>query len=193
MRKAIPPLFTIPVFVISVLASTGTVRAQDSWLKADGDVVRVSPAAFHELPRRISRKLISLGCTIPQAKELFGLHNVIRGHFKSPGQIDWAVLCSRNQTSSILIFWRASASSWSEIVRAEDKVFLQTIESGGTIGFSRTIAAVNENYILKHYRNYHGPKPPPLNHQGIENGFVGKGSTIYYYFSRRWHELQGAD
>jgi hypothetical protein len=192
MREVIPLLFTILISV-SVFASTPPVCAQDRWSQAEADVVRLSPAAFHELPRVISRKLISLGCTIPQAKDLPGHQNVIRGHFKTSKQIDWAVLCSRKHTSSILIFWRASASSWSELAKAEDKLFLQTLDGGGTIGFSRTIITVNQNYIIEHYRNYDGPKPPPLSHEGIDDGFVEKGSTVYYYYGHRWRQLQGAD
>jgi len=80
-----------------------------------------------------------------------------------------------------------------EIAKVPDNVFLQALDGPGTIGFSRTIAAADQKYILEHYREYHGPKPPSLNHQGIEDGFLDKASTIYYFFGHRWRELQGAD
>ena len=192
MRKkvALRPAILLPVVI--AFASTNAIEAQDPWLKADAEVVRLSPAAFPELPNRISRKLVRLGCTIPQAKELATRHNVIKGDFGRSRQTDWAVLCSRKRASSILIFWGGSVESFSEIAKIADDVFLQTIDPG-TIGFSRTIAPAGKEYILEHYRAYHGPKPPPLNHQGIDDGFLEKGSTIYYHYRGRWRELQGAD
>lgn len=188
------PAFWLTILFSIVLepASSKAIRAQDSWLKANAEVVRLSPAAFPELPRRISRKLVRLGCTIPQAKELATRHNVIKGDFGRSRQTDWAVLCSRKRISSILIFWGGSVESFSEIAKIADDVFLQTIDPG-TIGFSRTIAPAGKEYILEHYRAYHGPKPPPLNHQGIDDGFLEKGSTIYYHYRGKWRELQGAD
>ncbi|HXI24759.1 MAG TPA: hypothetical protein VNG71_12925, partial [Pyrinomonadaceae bacterium] len=179
--------------VVIAFASINTIEAQDSWQKADAEVVRISPTAFPELPSRISRKLVRLGCTIPQAQGPLPRHNVIKGNFKRPGQTDWAVLCSRQRTSSIMTFWGGSAESFSEIAKISDDVFLQTIDGRGTIGFFRAISPASKTYILQHYREYHGPKPPPLNHQGIEDGFLEKGSTIYYHYRGRWRELQGAD
>ena len=193
MRSHFAFLFITLVSVGLTHPLSRAVQAPDAWLKADAEVVRLSPAAFPELPQRLSRKLISLGCTIPQPQKTARPKNVIKGHFSNPKQIDWAVLCSRNRISSILIFWDASPASMSQIRRAADQTFLQTIDGNGTIGFSRTIAIASRNYVLEHYRAYHGPKPPPLSHQGIEDGFAGKGSTIYYHFGRRWRELQGAD
>lgn len=189
------PAFWLTILFCIVLepASTKAIKAQDSWLKANAEVVRLSPTAFPELPIRISRRLLKLGCTIPQSKELTTRHNVVRGNFQRPKQTDWAVLCSRKRTSSVLIFWADSPNLFSEIAKIADDVFLQTIDGQGTISFSRIIMPAGKEYILEHYRAYHGPKPPPLNHQGIEDGFLEKGSTIYYYYRGRWRELQGAD
>jgi hypothetical protein len=193
MRKNIAFPLTFLVLVILTCTSTKTTHAQDSWLKADAEVVRLSPKVFHKLPPHVVRKLVSLGCTIPQAEENSVKHNVIKGRFKRANQTDWAVLCSRERASSILIFWGGSVDSFSEIAKAADSAFLQTIDGGGNIGFSRTIMPVNRAYILQHYREYHGPRPPPVNHEGIDDGFLGKGSTIHYYFRREWLQLQGAD
>jgi hypothetical protein len=38
-----------------------------------------------------------------------------------------------------------------------------------------------------------GPKPPPINQQGIEDSFVEKGSVIFYYYEGTWLRLTGAD
>ena len=193
MRQKVP----LSLIFFSGLALTHTSakhnEAQDVWRRADAEIVRLSPADFPELPRPIARKLIALGCTIPQAKELRTRHNVIRGNFEKPGQADWAVLCSRKSASAIIVFWRGSVASFSEIARRPDESFLQVIGGRETIGFSRTIVTADKKYILEHYHEYHGPKPPPITHQGIDDGFLGKGSEIHYYFGRKWRQLQGAD
>ena len=182
---------------ILVAASFGykhafVVNGQDRWKQADVKIGRLSPTAFSELPRQIVVKLLSLGCTIPQTNDISGRHNVIKGSFQRPNQTDWAVLCSRHRTSSILIFWRGSTQQFSEIGKQRDNLFLQTV-GGGAIAFSRKISPVGQRYILDHYREYHGPTPPPLNHQGIDDGFLGKASTIHFYYGHKWRELQGAD
>ncbi len=133
------------------------------------------------------------GCTVPQ---IFGdnkAHNVIRGQFARRKQFDWAVLCSRNRVSSVLVFWNGSTKSVSEIAKSPDKNFLQTINGDGKIGFSHAIGVVGKQFIIQHYKWYGGPKPPLISHQGIDDAFVEKASTVHYFYRRRWLELQGSD
>ncbi len=106
---------------------------------------------------------------------------------------DWAVLCSRNRVASILVFWNGSTKSVAEIARSDDKGFLQTIDGAGNVGFSRAIDVVGKDYILEHYREYGGRKPSRLKHQGINDAFVEKASSVHYFYRKRWLELQGAD
>jgi hypothetical protein len=61
------------------------------------------------------------------------------------------------------------------------------------IGYSRSISVVGQQYILDHYREYGGPKPPPIRHDAIDDAFSGKASVVYYFDSIRWHTLKGAD
>jgi hypothetical protein len=102
-------------------------------------------------------------------------------------------LCSRNRASSILVFWGGSAGYVAEIAKGEDRNFLQVVGGNGEVGFSRSIIAVGSDHILKHYREYGGRRPPRIDHQGINDGFLGKGSHVLYYHRGRWLELQGAD
>jgi hypothetical protein len=133
------------------------------------------------------------GCTIPQTYLSREPHNVISGEFTRQGQIDWAVLCSRGGESSILVFWRGSTKFVSEIAKAPDRGFLQTVSEGGKIAFSRAIESVGGEYILSHYKEYGGRKPPPINHQGIDDAYVEKASVVRYYHRGKWLELKGAD
>src|ERR1700733_9184795 len=71
---------------------------------ADLQVTRPPPSAFAELPTRIKRELERRGCTIPQVSADQKPQNVIKGEFTGKGRTDWAVLCSKNHVSTILIF-----------------------------------------------------------------------------------------
>jgi hypothetical protein len=179
--------------IILVLIYSAQVNAQGKWQLADSATVRLSPTAFSQLPKTIMRHLRARGCTVPQAFSSTSPHNVIRGQFAKRGQFDWAVLCSRNRVSSILIFWNGSTRTVAEIAKTPDREYLQVIDSDGKIGFSRVIGVVGKHFILEHYKRYGGTKPPPIFHQGIENAFVEKASMVHYFYRRRWLELQGAD
>ena len=57
----------------------------------------------------------------------------------------------------------------------------------------RRLIAVNLNFILARYEAYGGRKPPRIDHQGIDDGYLEKASYVLYYHRGKWLELQGAD
>lgn len=164
----------------------------EKFKEADLKVTRLPPSAFTELPTDIRRELERRGCTVPQVWEDKKPHNVINGEFTRKGQTDWAVLCSLNRVSTILIFRIASGRDPSELARESDIDSLAGV-GGDAIGYSRAISPVGREYILRQYRAYGGPKPPTIDHQGIDDAFVGKGSVVRYFHAGRWLELTGAD
>lgn len=181
------------ILIFFVLAVATQTNAQDKWQIADEATLRLNPSAFSQLPKSIVSFLEKRGCTVPQSYGRSEPHNVIRGQFARNGPFDWAVLCSRRRVSSILVFWNGSTKSVDKMASFADKDFLQTIDGDGRIGFSRSINVVGKNYILEHYRDYGGRKPPPIEHQGINDAFVEKASSVRYFYRKRWLNLQGAD
>jgi hypothetical protein len=181
-----------------VFLPSGTVLSQPSqepmgkFREADSQVTRLGPSAFPELPMNIRRELERRGCTIPQLWEDKKPHNVIKGEFIRRGQIDWAVLCSLNRISSILIFRNASEQNPSELAREADIEKLQGV-GGDVIGYTRAISSVGKQFILDHHRSYGGPKLPPIEHQGINDAFVGKTSVVHYFRAGSWLQLTGED
>lgn len=159
---------------------------------AENRIVRLQPAAFPELPGNVARDLQRRGCTIPQEVFTKIRNNVIRGEFVKPGQTDWAVLCSVKGVSTILVFWNGSERNPAQIAAMPDRNFLQGV-TADEIGYSRGIGAVGESYIVEHYQAYGGPKPPPINHQGVNDAFLGKGSEVQYFYDGKWVTLTGAD
>jgi len=182
--------------LVSLTAAIGLARRSQEptrkFNEADFQVTRVAPSAFPELPANIRRELERCGCTIPQVRADEKPRNVIEGEFTRKGQTDWAVLCSVNRVSTILVFRNASDRNPLELAREADIDKLQAV-AGDVIAYSRTISRVGREYILSHYGAYGGPKPPTIDHQGIDDAFVGKASVVHYFHAGRWLKLTGAD
>lgn len=160
--------------------------------EAEKRIVRLSPAAFPELPAEVVRELHGRGCTIPQSYPLTERSNVIKGAFAKPGQTDWAVLCSTKSVSSVLVFWNGS-ENFAEIgPKADDRYYVGFMADGAPI-YQRTIRTVGRKFIMDHYRAYGGPKPPPIDHEGIDDAFLEKASSVHYLYRNKWLSLQGAD
>ena len=181
------------ILVGFVLTFAQQAKAQDKWQVADEATLRLKPAAFSQLPKNIVLSLQQKNCTVPQTFGNATPHNVIRGQFTRRGQFDWAILCSRNRVSSILVFWNGSTKTVAEIASSHDKDFLQRIDDSANIGFSRAINVADKGHIFAHYLEYGGRRPPPIKHQGINDAFIEKASFVHYFFRKRWLKLQGAD
>jgi hypothetical protein len=79
-----------------------------------------------------------------------------------------------------------------EIAGSPDSRFLIDTWQGETV-YSIEISTVNQRLILGHYRAYGGPKPPPIDHNGIDDAFLEKASITWYWREGKWVQLQGAD
>ena len=174
---------------IAILLAGGALRASSNPVEiSHPQTNNLPPRQFKVLPEPIIQALEAKGCLIPQIDGRDQQVNVINGLFRSEGraagQKDWAVLCSRNKRSSILVFWNGSPKSVSEIAGLDET------------GCTRQIRVVGREYILVRYENYKesgAPAPPPIMHQGIEDSYCEKGSVIKYWYRGKWLDLQGAD
>ena len=167
-------------------------EALPDFLRADRQTIRLALSRFPQLPPSVTKELNRRGCTVPQVWGATKPGNVIRGSFLHAGQIDWAILCSVNRISSILIFGNSSSDQVLEIGREADFNKLQGV-GGDKIGYSRAISPVGRGFIMQHYQLYGGVKPPPIDHLGIEDAFVEKASIVHYFYRGKWMELTGAD
>ena len=178
--------------LIAVALGSSVSLAQD-WESADRATRRLAPAMFVELPAAIRSELESRGCLVPQSFTATRPQNVIKGRFTLSGQTDWAVLCSRQRQSSILVFRGGLASAAEEIATEDDIHSLQTIDGRGGIGYSRTIAVATSRYIKDRQNTDRGSTLPAIDHEGINDFFIEKGSVVWYWYRGRWLKLQGAD
>ena len=193
---------------LSLVLVIGSSQGQDThtlseFERADEETVRLAPDAFDDLPADVQEELTARGCTIPQTfyasfPQIFEnveQSNVIRGRFTRADRIDIAVLCSRERVSSILVFRGGSTEEVDELASKPDEHYLQGI-GNGEIGFSRVLGVAGPEYIRSCYEafeQYGVPEPPPLDHDGIEDYFSGKASTIWYWYGGKWLALAGAD
>jgi hypothetical protein len=177
--------------VLIATLSLLTRGSPQDWEKADLATKRLAPATFASLPVGIRRDLETRGCTIPQPFAADRPGNVISGRFTSATKTDWAVLCSVKRVSSILVFRGGLVSSVAELASYPDSTFLQVVGPNDAIGYSRAIVVAPPGYIREHNRS--DPKLPRLDHDGINDVFVEKGSSVWYWDGGRWLELSGAD
>lgn len=181
------------IFLAFILIASPSANAQDKWQVADEATVRLSPIVFSQLPRKIVSYLNAQNCTVPQVFGNALPHNVIRGKFDNRKKFDWAVLCSRNRSSSIYVFLNGSTRSVKKLAASRDKDYLQTVDGDGTPGYSRMIVVADRSYILKKNREDAKKKNLRITRQGINDAFVEKASSILYFHRGRWLVLQGAD
>jgi hypothetical protein len=148
---------------------------------AQGDgIIRLKPGEFKQLPLVVRRDLERRRCLIPQVSDKPAPHNVAVGAFISAGSRDWAVLCSIKGQSRILVYRSGKAARVDSLARKIDFE-------------GRILGIATPKSIKDHAIAYNGPKPPLLEHEGIDDGFWEKGSVVWYYSRGRWIELAGAN
>lgn len=152
-------------------------------------VVRLAPAAFPELPGVVRDELTRRGCLVPQTFAAKQPENVISGKYRDGSSRDWAVLCSREGYSSVLLFWNGAAQSVEEFARQKDTDYMQP-HANDFYEYSRRITTAPPERVRKKKENR---KLGPFEHDGIDDAFVGQGSLIYYFRQGQWTQLQGGE
>jgi len=182
------------IVLIALLAQAAGFPTQRNWDAAERDIKRLEPAAFPDLPAGVRADLGRRQCTIPQPDgvDAPGPYNVIRGRFTSQRSTDIAVLCSKGGVSAILVYRDGATKDVATLAALADKGFLQT-GSAKAIEFSRAINVATPAQMRIYDEAFGAGKMPRLDHDGINDAFVGKASTVRYWFGGKWLDLQGAD
>jgi hypothetical protein len=164
----------------------------DDWQRANEATVRLSPRDFPDLPSDVRSTLEDRGCTIPQPYDARGQKkNVIKGRFTSAGQRDWAALCSSGGRSVILVFNGGHSDQVEEIAEEPDLQYLQVVDSG-KIGYSRELTVALPKTIRR-YAASGAQAVRSVDHDGIENTFLDKGSVVWYRSGGKWAKISGTD
>ena len=170
-------------------------QSDAEWQRAERGIERLAPGAFAEMPAAVRGELERRGCRVPQVGGAFGRHrsNVISGRFARARERDWAVLCSRGDSSRVLLFWGGRADSVEAWEASADAGWLQAMGKAG-IQYSRYIAVADSASVDRHARDAGAPLPAAaVTHEGLEAGFAGKASSVFYWTGGQRYELQGGD
>lgn len=181
-----------PTSVALMLASLLALQSPEEFARADAATRRLLPSAIVDLPAQVRRGLEARGCTIPQRYGSDAPHNAVRGAFTAPGRIEWAVLCSRSGTSSILVLRERSGTLVAELGARPDIRFLQRAGPWGII-FSREISLAMPQAVRMLRSRETGRAQPSINHDGIHDAFVDKYAFVWYWDGKRWLRVAGSD
>jgi hypothetical protein len=105
------------------------------------------PATFTELPAPILRDLEKRHCLIPQSYEAKSPENVIHGAFLQQGSNDWAVLCSQDGTSTLLVYWNGAAAKPAELAAQVDSDTADPHDETSLLGYARGIDPASPDKI----------------------------------------------
>ena len=197
----------------SICGSTGICHAQQPKtakpsVQKDSGIRKLQPADVTGLPAEFVEKLNARGCTIPQFGEVGRAGdtaghaatkgesataerptNVIHGEFARHGQEDWAVLCSKGGSSTIVIFWGKATACPASLARLDDAHYLKRGKDK-TVRYWRSIRALGQD-DLDDRAGIVGLKP--MSHQGIDDRFVGKSSALFYCSEGKWKIFPAKD
>jgi hypothetical protein len=165
---------------------------QVRFAEAARKIQRLPVEAFPALPTAIAAVLRARHCRVPQPWSAGAARNVIRGEFFAKGEAGWAVFCSTGDSTALLAFRNDRDTNPQTLDTSEDRRYLQGLDAD-RVGYSRELTAAGRDFIVGHYRAYGGAPPPPIDHQGIDDAFLGKGSVTWYFYQGKWLRLQGAD
>ena len=167
-------------------------QSQGNWDRADIETVRLAPDVFRSLSADVVADLTRRRCVIPQPWLATEPANVVHGRFTVPGRTDAAVLCSKERVSSILVYRGNSTDQVDELAPVADMGYLQDV-GRGRIGFSRAIGVADAERISNKHASHGGREPPRTGLAGVEDFFLEKASSIWYWHDGKWLQLAGSD
>lgn len=121
---------------------------------------------------------------VPQTWEAHHPENVIHGAFFQAGHQDWAILCSRQGESSLLVFQNGMGMPV-ELASHKDKDRLAPINATGQLGYAWAIDPAS----LTRMRQF-APEQR-FNHEGIEDSLIEHSSVLHYWREGQWLVLEG--
>ncbi len=157
-----------------------------------------SPESLPDLPKPVRDSLLSRRCQIPLPDAYRA--NVITGAFTAKGAVEWAVLCSVHDTSQILILNARNGVAVDSLNKSADSGWIQG-NGNNTWLFSRMIGLVPSSTLnivptdtTSEDVVYYGAfLPKPIDHDGIDEAFLDKASSTFYFAQGRWFSVGSSD
>ena len=99
------------------------------------------------------------------------------------------MLCSNGKTSTIVIFWGKATACPASLARLDDAHYLKPGKDK-KLHYSRSIRPLGES-DLGDRAGIAGLRP--LQHQGIDDRFIGKSSAFFYCNEGKWRIFPAKD
>jgi hypothetical protein len=149
-------------------------------------VRKLPPASFPALPAALRQELERRQCMIPQTYQAKAPENIIAGEFSEKGVKGWAVLCSREGSSTLLVFGSDPIAAPFELATRKDAetTVPQVVVAG--LGFAWGIDTAHPKRIRSFELN-----KDHYDHDGVEDAILTRGSSIHYCLQGKWTNLQG--
>ena len=164
---------------------------KEDWQHAESAIVRLGPGDFPDLPADVRTVLEQRGCTVPQPYNAgVQKRNVVSGQFTAVGQTEWAVLCSHEKRSAILVFRGAHPDQVDRLAEEADAQYLQVVHGEREIGYSRQLTVASPKLVR---RRFSKGTLRTADHDGIENIFLGKASVVWYRSGGKWISTPAGD
>lgn len=145
--------------------------------------IRLLPvSSFPQLPSPVAKQMIHIGCMVPQTFEAHEPENVISGSFQKPGSSDWAALCSVKGVTTLYVFFQSDFSHPIALRSQPDNKWLG-IEWSQDYGSAWGISTMPYTVM---------PRADQVDHDGIEDAYVGQSSTVHYFQNGQWTTLEGS-
>jgi len=164
-----------------------------------------SPSDFPELPQDFRKLLTRRGCQIPEytwvppgVVKVAQPKTVISGDFAQRGQTDRAVICEKDDQSSIVVFWAkpTGAQCDPELEKADNRDDHESIQAVSSSEIMKTINALNEDpgpdFGAGSWNGNGFPPPeyPNISHSGILANNANKGHSLNYCSQGHWYQFQ---
>jgi hypothetical protein len=162
-------------------------------------VRRVPLDQFPDLPKSVRTTLEGRHCQVPTPSGK--PDNVIKGAFTKAGVVEWAVLCSVNDTSQILVLNATTGVVADSTEKSADVDWVQG-DGGAKWLFSQAITLVTMDVLNNTpvyddgelvLNNYKATFPKPIDHDGIGHWFLDKAGDTLYCANGKWYSVGSAD
>lgn len=189
------------VAVLTLIAAAQTVVPQSSEQIETGYLtgqdghqiayrIRLLPlASFPAVPQGIRTELEARSCMVPQTYEAHAPENVLHGAFERQGANDWAVLCSTNGSTSLLVFFADRQNAPFTLASGKNSQWIAVAPTGQVLGFAWGIDAVGpaEMALDTH------AAPETFDHDGVRGEFIAASPTLHYFQKGEWTSFSPSD
>jgi len=138
--------------------------------------------AFPDLPDAIAGQLNQRHCLIPQSYQAHHPENVVHASLERAGSSDWALLCSANGQTSLLVFFGSTPGRAAVLTTTPERQRLQTHDSSGVLGFDWAIDPASPDAVHQAQSGLER-KPPKIDHDALADSTVDR-KTLYRFYSR---------